>query len=102
MGSPSESGVEESTLTVSPRDRSRSGGNSAYFVIFEGERTTSFSLPDEGEVVIGRGTEASLLVNDQAVSRRHAVVLLSGGRAVVRDLGSRNGTSVNGERLTAD
>jgi predicted component of type VI protein secretion system len=52
-----------------------------------------------GTVTIGRGRDAGLVLADELVSRRHARVTLAGPGAVVEDLGSRNGTYVNGERI---
>jgi pSer/pThr/pTyr-binding forkhead associated (FHA) protein len=51
--------------------------------------------------VIGRGAEADVVVDDPGVSRRHAEIRMDGGSAVVRDLGSTNGTFVDGERAGA-
>ncbi|GAB2678049.1 FhaA domain-containing protein [Thalassiella azotivora] len=51
--------------------------------------------------VLGRGSEADLLVDDPGVSRRHAEIRLEDGGAVIRDLGSTNGTYVDGERRDA-
>ncbi len=48
--------------------------------------------------VIGRGSEADVVVDDPGVSRRHAELRLDDGRATLRDLGSTNGTWVDGER----
>jgi hypothetical protein len=48
--------------------------------------------------VLGRGSEADVVVDDPGVSRRHAEIRLDGGQAVIRDLGSTNGTFVDGER----
>jgi hypothetical protein len=54
-----------------------------------------------GEVaVIGRGAEADVVVDDAGVSRRHAELHLKDGKARVVDLGSTNGTYVNGERIS--
>lgn len=53
----------------------------------------------EGSNVIGRGTEASIRLPDTGVSRRHVDVQLSRGAASVVDLGSTNGTIVNGRRV---
>jgi hypothetical protein len=50
----------------------------------------------QGSNVIGRGSESDLQLMDQGVSRRHADVHVIDGRATVYDLGSTNGTSVNG------
>jgi pSer/pThr/pTyr-binding forkhead associated (FHA) protein len=52
-----------------------------------------------GSNIIGRSTEADLQLLDQGVSRRHADVHLADGRATVYDLGSTNGTSVNGHSV---
>lgn len=49
-------------------------------------------------LVVGRGTEADLRINDPGVSRRHAQFLLDGQRLTVSDLGSTNGTLVDGNR----
>lgn len=52
-----------------------------------------------GELVIGRGVECQLAVDDPLVSRRHAVLRVDGSGLVVEDLGSRNGVRVNGMRI---
>jgi Protein of unknown function (DUF3662)/FHA domain len=49
-----------------------------------------------GSNIIGRGTDSDLQLMDQGVSRRHADVHVADGQATVYDLGSTNGTSVNG------
>jgi hypothetical protein len=51
--------------------------------------------------VIGRSTDADIVLDDAGVSRRHAEVHLVDGRARVIDLGSTNGTFVDGERVHA-
>lgn len=51
--------------------------------------------------VIGRGSDADVVVDDPGVSRRHAEIRVEPGGAVVRDLGSTNGTFVDGERAGA-
>ncbi len=53
----------------------------------------------EGETVIGRGVGCELHIDDPTSSRRHAAVELHGGQLTVRDLGSRNGTFLNGDRI---
>ena len=49
--------------------------------------------------VIGRSTDADIVLDDAGVSRRHAEVHLIDGRARVIDLGSTNGTFVDGEKV---
>ncbi|NLF71120.1 MAG: FHA domain-containing protein [Candidatus Anammoximicrobium sp.] len=52
--------------------------------------------------LIGRGEDCHLRPKSDAISRRHCVIYLKEGELLVRDLKSRNGTLVNGERLTED
>lgn len=52
-------------------------------------------------VTIGRDTQNVLSFSDTDLSRFHLQVLLVGGKVVVEDMGSTNGTFVNNERLTA-
>src|ERR1043165_8988062 len=52
-----------------------------------------------GEVILGRSSYASIVVNNPLASREHAVVRSVGGRLEVADLGSKNGTYVNGKRI---
>jgi hypothetical protein len=52
-----------------------------------------------GPVTVGRGRDADLVLTDELVSRHHAQVTPAGPGAVVEDLGSRNGTFVNGEAI---
>jgi two-component system response regulator AtoC len=56
-------------------------------------------LVDGGEVTFGRSRGAIVSVKDDDVSRLHARVKRSGDAIEVEDLGSRNGTWVNGERI---
>ena len=54
---------------------------------------------DVDEVTIGRDLGNSVVINDPEVSRRHARLYYQGVNYVIEDLGSTNGTSVNGQRL---
>ncbi len=54
----------------------------------------------QSRVVIGRSKEADLRVNDANVSRKHAAVYWNNGRIMIDDLGSTNGTMVNGYPVT--
>jgi len=56
---------------------------------------------DKDEIFIGRDLANDLVVEDPEVSRRHARVFVQGNAYLIEDLGSTNGTSVNGQRLTA-
>lgn len=51
---------------------------------------------------IGRSEESEIVLLDPSVSRAHAVVEVAGGDALVRDLGSTNGTFLNGRRIESE
>jgi len=54
----------------------------------------------EGINTIGRGAEVDVRIDSEWVSRRHARVVVEGGHALIEDLGSKNGTHVNGKPVT--
>ncbi len=58
-----------------------------------------FPLPDEGEIVIGRSSELDMVLVEDMVSRRHAKIFVEGGDIFLEDLGSTNGSFVNGEKV---
>lgn len=56
--------------------------------------------PLEGDqLIIGRDSSNGVAINDAEVSRKHARLTFQGGKYVLEDLGSTNGTFVNGQRL---
>jgi signal transduction histidine kinase len=65
------------------------------FVIQGRDQGTRFQL-DESRVMIGRGTSNAVQLHDTEVSREHAELYRRGNVFVIRDLGSSNGTFVNG------
>ncbi len=55
----------------------------------------------EGENLLGRGVDARIVIDLARVSRHHARIVVEGPRAVLEDLGSKNGTFLRGLRVTA-
>jgi pSer/pThr/pTyr-binding forkhead associated (FHA) protein len=66
----------------------------AHLVLQAGEREQIYTF--SGEAVIGRGAAADVSIPDPSISRRHALARLEGKTVVLEDLGSANGTSLNG------
>lgn len=56
----------------------------------------------QGEIFIGRSPSCTISLEDAKVSRKHVRLLIEDGQARVTDLGSRNGTLVNGEKLEVE
>jgi len=77
--------VSEATLA---RDR-------AYLVVIAGANVGEM-FPVGGGLVIGRGADADIRVMDDEISRRHARIAVLGKDILVEDLGSKNGTFLNG------
>ena len=58
----------------------------------------AFTLEGD-QMSIGRDSTNEIVINDAEISRRHARLTFQGGKYVLEDLGSTNGTFVNGQRL---
>src|SRR5512134_2017294 len=58
----------------------------------------AFTLEGD-QISVGRDSTNEIVINDAEVSRRHARLTFQGGKYVLEDLGSTNGTFVNGQRL---
>jgi DNA-binding winged helix-turn-helix (wHTH) protein len=74
---------------------SNAGGLLSFSLKWAGGRATL----GDGEHLIGRDPDAEVFVNQAGVSRRHARIVIAGGRAALDDLGSKNGTSIGGRRV---
>ena len=58
----------------------------------------TYSLEGD-QIIIGRDSANGVTINDSEISRKHARLTFQGGKYVLEDLGSTNGTFVNGQRL---
>lgn len=68
-------------------------------VVVRGPNAGARFLLDRDRTVIGRHPDCEIFLHDVTVSRRHSEVRRSGNAFTVHDLGSLNGTYVNGERV---
>ncbi len=68
----------------------------AELVIVRGPQSGEVFVLDIPEITIGRDPSCEVFLNDRTVSRRHAHLSLRDGKAFVEDLGSLNGTWVDG------
>lgn len=65
---------------------------------YEGGR---YALRPNSELIMGRSSEVEMTMIDTMVSRRHARLTTYHGVIVLEDMGSANGTYVNGQRITS-
>jgi diguanylate cyclase (GGDEF)-like protein len=74
-------------------------GEHARFMLMTGQAAGMVIALDREITVIGRGREADISLADTGLSRRHCEITREEGRYLIRDLGSTNGTVVNGRRV---
>jgi pSer/pThr/pTyr-binding forkhead associated (FHA) protein len=66
---------------------------------FQGLVLKEYTLQDGGSLTIGRHSDNDIVVKDMSASRHHASFERKGENLIVRDKGSKNGTSVNGKKV---
>ena len=72
-----------------------------YQLVMHSGPTPGKVFPLEGDVItIGREADNGIVINDAEVSRKHTQLVYQGGKFIVTDLGSTNGTFINSKRLT--
>ena len=80
--------------------KKRGGRDRANLVVLAGTNVGEMYRLEGVEVVIGRASNATVRLSDDGISRRHARLIVEGGAFLVEDMGSANGTLVNGARIT--
>ncbi|MBD8868012.1 FHA domain-containing protein FhaB/FipA [Nocardioides donggukensis] len=75
-------------------------GSPTHVAVVEGANTGERADLDDAPILIGRGPDAAIRLDDDYVSTRHARIAASGDQWFVEDLGSTNGTYVGSARIT--
>lgn len=91
-----EAAPEADDVSVSLDELARDQG---LLVVKRGPNAGSKFLLDKDVTSAGRHPSSDIFLDDITVSRRHAEVLREGGRFLVKDVGSLNGSYVNRERV---
>ena len=95
---------DDRTTGVSiPRPLVEEGGGRGYLMVLASGVASNVGKMirlDRAELVLGRSSDADIHIDDEGVSRQHAKFIRREGRYLVMDLGSTNGTLVNGENVT--
>ncbi len=89
----------ERTWTAVPRLTLRDRRHAFFLVLAGPQAGEIFPLEPGRELIVGRREDADVPIQDDGISRRHAAVRVDGDRAAIRDLGSVNGTWVDGVRV---
>jgi two-component system cell cycle response regulator len=76
--------------------KERTQRNRAYLIVLAGSNVGEMYRVEEGETFLGRGQTATIRLNDDGISRKHARLFQVKGEVVIEDLKSSNGTLVNG------
>jgi pSer/pThr/pTyr-binding forkhead associated (FHA) protein len=98
---PAESAAADVSSTVDHQARPAPFGapNVFVLVVIQGEDPAMVHRIVRPETVLGRGEEVHFAIDDEKVSKAHCSIRVEGPVCTIVDLGSRNGTSVNGRRL---
>jgi pSer/pThr/pTyr-binding forkhead associated (FHA) protein len=84
-----------------PRRTKRQRGEPRVLMISQGNQAGLSADLASGVIMIGRGADCQLILDDDYVSTRHARVVSTPDGIYIEDLGSTNGSYVNGQRITA-
>jgi len=81
-------------------DKSNRGEYRGSLLVLAGSNSGEMTVLDHDETTLGRSEECTLQILDSGVSRQHCRLTREGLRFFIEDLGSRNGTYVNGRRIS--
>ncbi|MBI2083886.1 MAG: GGDEF domain-containing protein [Deltaproteobacteria bacterium] len=90
---------DETVITPVPQLDEDKKEKHAYIVFLSGPLVGKIHLLEEGAIKIGRAADADIPINDLGISRHHLEVKLHQGAVKIKDLGSTNGTFLNGTKV---
>ncbi len=83
-----------------PKAPKKGRGSPTHVAVTQGSNTGATAQLAQAPILIGRGTDAAIRLDDDYVSTRHARIAASGDQWFVEDLGSTNGTYIGSVRIT--
>jgi transcriptional regulator with PAS, ATPase and Fis domain len=95
--------VTDPTVATSEPDPEAAGGHTrSYLVVRRPEGNQVIDVDDGAEIVVGRSSSANVQIDDPKVSREHARIVCRDGALQLVDLGSRNGTRLDGKTVRGE
>lgn len=88
---------KEPALSASPSKKKR---DNPELVVLVAEGKAGPRYPISGQMVLGRSPDSDIILDDTYVSQKHARIYPRGASIFVEDLGSTNGTYVNGRKIS--
>ncbi len=99
--SPGQAEAQELESPAPPPKRTkRPRGEPRVLMVTQGSQIGQSAALSDGVIMIGRGADCQIILDDDYVSTRHARVVSGENGVYVEDLGSTNGSYVNGQRIT--
>ena len=95
---PADLGNGGATRVIAPGDAAQLGLAHSIIIIRSGNRVREYT---QGRVIVGRAKDVDFRIDNPDVSRRHAAIYWSDGHVMLDDLGSTNGTMVNGYPISS-
>jgi diguanylate cyclase (GGDEF)-like protein len=95
-----EQNESEHTIITHINGLSGQPERSAYLIFLSGPMMGKAQALEKGLIVLGRANDLPMTIADSGISRRHCEIDYTGNHTMIRDLGSTNGTFVNGVRIT--
>jgi pSer/pThr/pTyr-binding forkhead associated (FHA) protein len=92
--------AQDKAASKQSKQPKRGRGQPRRAVVTDGSNAGMTASLEEAPLLIGRGSDAAIRLDDDYVSTRHARIGRSGDTWYVEDLGSTNGTYIGSQRLT--
>ena len=89
----------DETIITNIKGLKDEGEKIPHLTFITGSRLGQIHPLEKPEIIVGRAPDCDLVVEDTAISRKHFKVILKADKLKIEDLGSTNGTYVNGERV---